>query len=84
MATMTPGRLINLAAAVLGAIGTIILFSTSWSLQPLGGAQLGSDQLVKDNEGIRAKNAARALWQRVGLGLILASFVMQGVAQFFD
>ena len=35
IATMTPGRWINLAAAVLGAIGAIILFR-SWSLEPPG------------------------------------------------
>jgi hypothetical protein len=73
--------LINLAAAVLGAIGAIVLFNGSFAYE-------GFPQYYgRDWEAIKAqtaRNRSRQLKQRVRLGLILASFVLQGVAQFFD
>jgi hypothetical protein len=83
MAAMTPGRWINLVAAALGAIGTIILFFKSWTLEPLGGGFFGGPQFEQHRADVTARNAARMCWQRIGIGLILASFVVQGVAQFF-
>ena len=81
MATMTPGRWINLVAAALGAIGAIVLFYGSFAYE--GFPQYYS----RDGKAVKAqtdRNLSRQLKQRVGLGLILASFVLQGVAQFFD
>jgi hypothetical protein len=78
------GRLINLAAAALGALGTIILFFNSWSLEPHFGGVFSGPTYAKDTADLKARNAARKLWQRIGLGLILASFILQGAAQFFD
>ena len=78
------GRLINLAAAALGAIGAIILFLSSWSLEPHGGGFFAGPTYEQDTAALNARNAARMRWQRVGLGLILASFVLQGIAQFVD
>jgi hypothetical protein len=82
MTTMTPGRWINLVAAALGALGAIILFFKSWTLEPLGGGSFGGPQFEKHRADVKARNAARIRWQRVGLVLILASFVVQGAAQF--
>ena len=64
MATMTPGRWINLAAAVLGAIGAIVLFNGSFAYE--------SFQPYHDRASIQAQTArdlSRQLKQRVGLGL---------------
>jgi hypothetical protein len=75
------GRLINLAAAVLGAVGAIVLFKGSFAYE--GFAQTYG----RDWEAIKAqtkRNRRRQIMQRIGLGLILASFVLQGAAQFFD
>ena len=83
MATMTPGRLINLAAAVLGAIGAIVLFNGSFayeSFPPWHSRSQRADTVKAQTE----RNRRRQIMQRVGLALILASFVMQGAAQFFD
>jgi hypothetical protein len=85
LAVMTPGRWINIAAATLGALGTISLVLNSWSLEPRGvGFLAGGPTYEKDTADLNARNAARLRWQRVGLVLILASFVMQAAAQFFD
>jgi hypothetical protein len=79
LATMTPGRWINLVSAALGAIGAIVLFNGSFayeSFQPYHSAATIKAQT--------ARNLIRQLKQRIGIGLILASFVLQGAAQFFD
>jgi hypothetical protein len=77
------GRLINLAAAVLGAIGAIVLFNGSFayeSFSPWHSRSQRADTVKAQTE----RNAARMCWQRVGLALILASFVVQSVAQFLN
>jgi hypothetical protein len=81
MTTMTPGRWINLVAAVLGAIGAIVLFKGSFAYE--GFSQIYS----RDGEAVKAqtaRNRRRQIMQRIGIGLILASFVVQGAAQFLD
>jgi hypothetical protein len=77
------GRLINLAAAVLGAIGAIVLFNGSFvyeSFSPMHSRRQRADTVKAQTE----RNRRRQIMQRIGLGLILASFVLQGAAQFFD
>lgn len=81
MATMTPGRWINLVAVALGAIGAFILYK--WSFAFEGFTQFYS----RDGEALKAqtaRNLKRQKKQRVGLGLIFASFALQGLALFFD
>jgi hypothetical protein len=52
---MTPDKYAALASTALGAIGTMILFLSSYTLEPFAGAQFGSQESVKQNEGIRRK-----------------------------
>ncbi len=79
---MTNAQIAGLASAILGAIGTIILFFASFSLQPLGGATFGGPALTASNEKIKAKNASRIWRQRIGLALLCGSFFIQAVAVF--
>jgi hypothetical protein len=79
MATMTPGRWINLAAVVLGALGALVLYKGSFAFESFG--QWHDAASIKAQS---ARNLRRQTMQRVGLGLICASFVLQGVALFFD
>ena len=79
MATMTPGRWINLAAVALGALGAIILYKWSFAFESFG--QWHDAASIKAQT---ARNLQRQTMQRVGLGLICASFVLQGLALFFD
>jgi hypothetical protein len=79
MTTMTPGRWINLVAAVLGAIGAIVLFDGSFAYE--------SRTVWTDEQSVARRNKRnrhRQIMQRIGIWLILASFVVQGAAQFFD
>jgi hypothetical protein len=75
------GRLINLAAAVLGAIGAIILFKGSFAYEGFA-LYYGRDRELLEEQSKR--NRRRQIMQRIGLVLILASFVPQGAAQFVD
>jgi hypothetical protein len=78
---LTLGRWINLAAAVLGAVGAIVLFNGSFAYESF------PQYYSRDGEALKAqseRNRSRQLKQRIGIELILASFVVQGAAQFFD
>jgi hypothetical protein len=77
---MTPDKYAALASAALGAIGTIILFLSSSTLEPFAAAPFGSQELVRQNEGMRVKNAARSWWQRVGFAILCASFIAQAMS----
>jgi hypothetical protein len=74
---MNLSQAMNLASAVFGAAGTMILFFSSYSLQPLEGGVFGGPALTEYNAKIQAKNARRLVLQRVGLALLCASFVVQ-------
>jgi hypothetical protein len=80
---MTPDKYAALASMALGAIGTMILFLNSYTLEPPAGAALGSPESVKQNEGIMAKNASRTRWQRVGFAILCASFIVQAMSISF-
>jgi hypothetical protein len=77
---MTPDKYAALASTALGAIGTMILFLSSYTLEPFGGAPFGSQELVTQNEGIRVKNASRTRWQRAGFAILCASFIVQAMS----
>jgi hypothetical protein len=77
---MTPHQWAELAAAVLGATGTLILFVTSYVDRPLEGAVWGGPMVTAANENIRAEDAWNRRWQRAGIGLLMLSFIVQIVA----
>jgi hypothetical protein len=79
---MTGAQYAALSSAALGAIGTIILFFSSYSLQPLEGGVFGSDALTKYNNDIKIKNANRLLRQRIGFAFLCLSFAVQAVSVF--
>lgn len=70
---------INMAPSVLGAIGTIIIYFNSYSMQPLEGGVFGSPELSAHNNNIKRKNTKRLISQRIGLVFLFASFVFQAV-----
>ena len=77
---MTWAQYVGLASAALGAIGTIILFFSSYSVQPLEGGIFGSDYLSEHNDRIKIQNANRLFWQRIGLGFLCLGFIVQAIA----
>ena len=77
---MTCVQCIGLVSAILGAIGTIIMFFSCYAFEPLQGGVFGSDSVTECNNRIKAKNRRRYTWQRIGLGVLCLSFVVQAVA----
>jgi hypothetical protein len=69
-------------AAGLGFAGTAILFFTSHVDIALEGATFGSDQQRERNRVTSARNRRSAIWRKVGLGLLAASFLAQAIAAF--
>ncbi len=78
---LSPDRWLNLAATVLGAIGAAILFKWSFAFESLS---VWDDRAGTVSKPLIARNRRRQKMQRIGLALILASFVLQGIAQFVD
>ena len=79
---MTVAQYAGLSSAAFGAIGTTILFCSSYALQPLEGGVLGSEALTEYNNRIRAKNLDRLRRQRIGFAFLCISFVVQAIACF--
>lgn len=79
---MTHAQLAGLASAILGAIGTVVLFFNSYALQPFQGGIFGSDVLTALNNAIRTANAKRVVRQRIRLAFLCVSFAIQAVAVF--
>ena len=71
---------VELASAVVGSAGTLILFFSSYALEPFSGGVFGSPAVTAENDRIRKSNRLRKRWQQVGLLLLLASFLLQVVA----
>jgi hypothetical protein len=79
--TLSPGKIINLIAAILGAAGAIVLFKGSFAYESLAGYVLpGPGDVTQASE----RNKRRGWFQSIGLTLILISFVLQGLAQFVE
>jgi hypothetical protein len=79
---MTHMQLTTVIAAAVGALGAILTFIGSYALQPSEGAVWGGVAVDAENDKIAAKNARRLVFQRIGLGMICCSFVLQGVSVF--
>tara|TARA_R110000796_G_scaffold252646_1_gene390343 strand:- start:43193 stop:43435 length:243 start_codon:yes stop_codon:yes gene_type:complete len=79
---MTEGHIAGLGAAILGTIGTVILFFASHALQPFEGGIHGSEEVNKHNEEVKIRNTSRIRFQRIGLEFLCGSFSIQAVAVF--
>jgi hypothetical protein len=79
---VTYAQLAGLASAILGTMGTVVLFFNSYALQPFEGGVFGSDALTASNNAVRTANAKRVVRQRIGLASLCVSFAVQAVAVF--
>ncbi len=79
---MTGAQYAGLSSAALGAIGTTILFFSSYALQPFEGGVFGSDALTEHNNRIRAKNISRLRQQKIGFAFLCVSFIVQAITYF--
>jgi hypothetical protein len=76
---MTGAQYAGLSSATFGAIGTAILFFSSYALQPLEGSVFGSDAVTEYNNLIRSKNLDRIRRQRIGFVFLCISFIIQAI-----
>lgn len=79
---MTAMQYAGLGSAALGAIGTIVLFFSSYTFKPLQGGVFGSPAITEFNNHIKIENCRRDKWQKTGLVFLCLSFVVQAVAVF--
>jgi hypothetical protein len=77
--TLSMGRSLNLISAVCGCLGTASLYKGSFAYE--APAVWANEQFLKD---MAARNLKRRSFQQAGLALISPSFILQGVAQFFE
>lgn len=72
---MSPEKILNLIGALFGAAGTFLMYKGTYGFAP-SASYMGSPS----QEAAKA-NAKRARLQKCGLLLLMASFVLQAVAQ---
>jgi small neutral amino acid transporter SnatA (MarC family) len=65
-------KVLGLASAASGVLGTILLFLNTWGLQSIGTISVPHDVMT----AVNAKNKRRWIWQRIGLVFLLLSFVL--------
>lgn len=73
---MTSNEL-QVSATLVGLIGTLLMFFNSHSLIPYESAMFGSDEIMEHDRLVEQKNKKMLLKQRIGIGLLTFSFVLQ-------
>jgi len=76
---LTNTKALSLASVSSGAIGTLFLFFFSFSLEA---PTVWMSKEMEDD--IKSRNSRRAIGQRIGLALLLISFLVQGAALFLE
>lgn len=74
---MNVTKALNVASAIAGFAGTVLLYQGTFGLVAPG-AYMNTALLAE----MKKANDRRQLLQRAGLMLLTASFLLQGVAQF--
>ncbi|MBD9642910.1 hypothetical protein IB231_04615 [Pantoea sp. PNT02] len=71
---------IQFAATVVGLFGTLLMFFNSHSLIPYESAMFGSDEIIEHDRLVEQKNKKMLIKQRIGVGLLTFSFMLQLVS----
>lgn len=74
---LTSGQWKDLISALLGAVGTGVLFKWSWALEPYDPPGFSSDGTAAHFAAITRRNWWRKHIQPVGLALLFFSFAAQ-------
>ncbi len=77
---MRTAQALGLISAALGAGGTLILYLSSYAKESIGAVGMFAEAVLPEIERIKGENEKRVPWQRVGLALLGASFLLQGIA----
>ena len=70
---MTGAQIVGLLSAVSGAVGTLFLFFGSFAYEQL--SPNTNPEIIRD---MAERNKRRRFRQRIGLGLLMLSFVLAG------
>ena len=79
---MTTGQCAILLSASSGAVGTFVLFLSTYAFEPLSGGTFGGPENDKWNARVQAANTRRKLGLKIGLGFLGLSFVIQAITAF--
>lgn len=79
---MTPLQTLTLFSAIFGAAGSMVLAAGTYGVEPPVGQAFWAESVAAMNPEIEARNRKRVFIQRIGLGLILFAFVLQGISAF--
>jgi hypothetical protein len=71
---------LQIASTAVGLFGTLLMFFNSYSLMPYESAMFGSDEVTEHDRLIEQKNKKMLLKQRIGVGLLTFSFMLQLVS----
>lgn len=71
---------LQIAATIIGLVGTLLMFFNSYSLLPYESAMFGSDEIIEHDRLVRIKNQKMLLRQKFGIGLLTLSFLLQLVS----
>ncbi|MFM0128772.1 hypothetical protein [Paraburkholderia sediminicola] len=74
---MNTNKALNIASAIAGFAGTVLMYRGTFGLVVPGG-QMNTALLAETKKA----NDCRQLLQRTGLMLLTVSFLLQGIAQF--
>jgi hypothetical protein len=70
---VTAAQIVGLLSAVSGAVGTLFLFFGSFAYEQL--SPYTNPEIIRD---LAKRNKRRQFRQRIGLGLLMLSFVLAG------
>lgn len=74
---------LQILSTLLGFAGTLIMFFFSHSLKPLPGGIFGSEAINRKIDEVKKENKKFAFLQKVGLGMLVLSFLCQFITYFF-
>jgi hypothetical protein len=72
---VTAAQIVGLLSAVSGAVGTLFLFFGSFAYEQL--SPYSNPEIIRD---MAKRNKRRQFRQRIGLGLLMLSFVLAGIS----
>ena len=74
--------ILNLFSAIVGAIGSLIAFLGSWSIEPSPYGVFAPSDWKEREAARRQRNVRRSRAQRIGFLLIMVAFLLQAGSAF--
>lgn len=75
---------LQIISTLLGFIGTAIMFFNGYSLLPYHGGTFADHDTAEKNRIVRKKNKRMAVMQKLGMGALTISFLIQTISYFIQ